>query len=72
MADANHEGAITHVNANLRYERYRDTRFWAIYYQNELLAVTVYKKGAQAVCETLMRLTSQDPDPDPSPTQAPA
>jgi hypothetical protein len=30
-------------------ERYRKTRFWAVYEYGELLCVTVYKKGANAV-----------------------
>jgi hypothetical protein len=33
----------------LRIERYRDSRFWALYEAGELLCVTVYKKGAEAV-----------------------
>lgn len=30
-------------------ERYRKTRFWAVYDAGELVCVTVYKKGAKAV-----------------------
>ena len=30
-------------------ERYRTTRFWAVYDDGELVCVTVYKKGAMAV-----------------------
>ena len=30
-------------------ERYRETRFWAVYDADELVCVTVYKKGAIAV-----------------------
>lgn len=30
-------------------ERYRKTRFWAVYEAGELVCVTVYKKGAKAV-----------------------
>lgn len=30
-------------------ERYRKTRFWAVYDAGELVCVTVYKKGANAV-----------------------
>lgn len=29
--------------------RYRQTRFWAVYDAGELVCVTVYKKGANAV-----------------------
>lgn len=40
-------------------ERYRKTRFWAVYEAGDLLCVTVYKKGAHAVKERLERgLTS--------------
>ncbi len=37
----------------LEVTKYRDTRFWAIYRNGELLAVTVYKKGALAVKQAL-------------------
>lgn len=30
-------------------QRYRKTRFWAVYDAGELVCVTVYKKGANAV-----------------------
>jgi hypothetical protein len=29
--------------------RYKDSRFWAIWINDELLAVTVYRKGARAM-----------------------
>ncbi len=32
----------------LRIARYAQTRFWALYDGEELVVVTVYKKGAQA------------------------
>ena len=38
-----------------RIERYRTTRFWAVYESGELLCVTVYKKGATAVKNRLER-----------------
>ena len=31
------------------------TRFWAVYVDGELLAVTVYRKGAIAIADLLMR-----------------
>ena len=31
------------------------TRFWAVYADGELLAVTVYRKGAIAIADLLMR-----------------
>lgn len=39
----------------LTVERYRKTRFWAVYDCAELVCVTVYKKGANAVKERLER-----------------
>ena len=36
-------------------ERYRTTGFWAVYECGELLCVTVYKKGANAVKKRLER-----------------
>lgn len=35
------------------------TRNWAVYEGGELLAVTVYKKGAQAIVERLWKLLGQ-------------
>lgn len=37
-------------------ERYRTTRFWAVYDAGELVCVTVYKKGASAVKKRLDEL----------------
>ncbi len=37
-------------------ERYRDGRFWALYDRGELVCVTVYKKGANAVKARLERV----------------
>jgi hypothetical protein len=34
---------------------YNRTRYWAVYLDGELLAVTVYKKGATAIAQTLAR-----------------
>ncbi len=33
----------------IRVEKYGSTRYWAIWLGEELLAVTVYKKGAMAI-----------------------
>jgi hypothetical protein len=30
-------------------KRYRETRYWCVYVDGELLAVTVYRKGAEAI-----------------------
>lgn len=38
--------------------RYRHTRFWAIWLDGELLAVTVYKKGATAISQILQPTSS--------------
>jgi hypothetical protein len=43
------------MNDQLTITRY-GTRNWAIYWNGELLAVTVYKKGAKAVAETISAL----------------
>jgi len=42
----------------LRIERYGKSRYWAIYDGPELVAVTLYKRGAQ---EVLRRLAAQPP-----------
>ena len=44
----------------IEVKRYRKpdgyaTRFWAVYVDSELLAVTVYRKGAEAIADLLMR-----------------
>ncbi len=43
-----------------RYRKYDGyaTRYWAVYVDGELLAVTVYRKGAQAIADLLMRIRS--------------
>ena len=44
--------------------KYRNTRFWAVYVDGELLAVVVYRKGARAVADMLreMRFTKEAED----------
>jgi len=37
----------------IRVEKYRGTRYWSIWLGEELLAVTVYKKGAMAIKKLL-------------------
>ena len=39
----------------IEIRKYRQTRFWAVYVDGELLAVTVYRKGAEAIADLLMR-----------------
>jgi len=41
----------------IEIQRYRDSRFWAVYLDGELLAVTVYRKGAAAVAEIIRKLS---------------
>ena len=41
---------------SVEIRRYRQSRFWAVYLDGELLAVTVYRKGAAAIRETLRAL----------------
>ena len=48
-------------------ERYRDSRFWALYDGGELVCVTVYKKGANAVKERLERLSGLLPSSEKRP-----
>ena len=40
----------------IEIRKYRHTRFWAVYVDGELLAVVVYRKGARAIAEVLMRM----------------
>jgi hypothetical protein len=35
----------------VRIERYRGSRYWGVWLGEKLLAVTVYKRGAQSVAE---------------------
>ncbi len=37
----------------IEIRRYRRTRHWAVYVDGELLAVVVYRKGAEAVAEKI-------------------
>ena len=39
--------------------KYRQTRFWAVYVDGELLAVVVYRKGAQAIADHLAQVTQR-------------
>ena len=38
----------------IKIKKWKDTRFWAIWINQELLAVTVYKKGALAIKELIL------------------
>ena len=50
----------------LTIERYRRTKFWALYEGGELLCVAVYKKGAKAVKDRIERGTPAEPPPSSS------
>ncbi len=39
----------------IEIRKYRQTRFWAVYVDGELLAVVVYRKGARAIADMLMK-----------------
>ena len=45
------------MHSKLHITRYNKTRNWAIWANEELLAVTVYRKGAQAVLDYIHTLT---------------
>ena len=45
------------MHNKLHITRYNKTRNWAIWANEELLAVTVYRKGAQAVLDYIHTLT---------------
>ena len=40
----------------IEVRKYRNTRFWAVYVDGELLAVVVYRKGARAVADMLLKM----------------
>jgi len=37
----------------IEVKKYRETRFWAVYVDGELLAVVVYRKGARAIADMI-------------------
>jgi hypothetical protein len=49
---------VEQVNAQpfIHISRYRTTRYWAVWRGAELIAVTVYRKGAQSVADQLQKL----------------
>ena len=48
----------------IEIRKYRHTRHWAVYADGELLAVVVYRKGAQAIADLIgnMRFTKEAGD----------
>ena len=43
----------------IEIRKYRHTRHWAVYVDGELLAVVVYRKGAVAIADMLMRMRAR-------------
>ncbi|MEO8381155.1 MAG: hypothetical protein ABI779_15960 [Acidobacteriota bacterium] len=56
----------------LSIERYRRSRFWGLYEAGQLLCVTVYKKGADAVKTRIERGTPASPPPPPPSIEPPS
>ena len=44
----------------IEIRKYRQTRFWAVYVDGGLLAVVVYRKGAEAIADMLMRIRGRN------------
>lgn len=49
---------------DVRVQKYKGTRYWAVWIQGNLLAVTVYKKGAMAIKEKLVQSSLADRTPE--------
>lgn len=43
------------ISDDISVEKYEGTRYWAVWINGKLLAVTVYKKGAMAIRNALSR-----------------
>jgi len=54
----------------IRIERHKNTRHWAVWIKDELVAVVCYKKGAAAIKQLLERVIVQKPcnNPDIEPS----
>ena len=48
----------------IEIRKYRQTRFWAVYVDGELLAVVVYRKGARAVADMLLTMRQRKESTD--------
>ena len=48
----------------IEIRKYRHTRFWAVYVDGELLAVVVYRKGAVAIADMLIRMRGRNEGED--------
>ena len=40
----------------IEIRKYRHTRFWAVYVDGGLLAVVVYRKGAEAIADMIRKI----------------
>ena len=47
-------------HTTLTITRYKDTRNWAVYADNELLSLTVYLKGARKLCEFISQNSKEE------------
>lgn len=56
---ASRSDAVTKPGGRYRLGHYRKTRYWAVHEDDDLLVVTVYKRGARAVVERLQTLDQQ-------------
>jgi hypothetical protein len=56
----------------IHVSRYRQTRYWAVWRGAELVAVTVYRKGARAVAAELERLEDHENQAQRHPRLVPA
>ena len=52
-------GSIT-THSFIHISRYSTSRYWAVWRVAELIAVTVYRKGAQSVADQLQKLQDHD------------
>jgi hypothetical protein len=41
---------------NVYITRYAKSRYWAVYHDDKLLAVTLYKRGANAIVQVLLSM----------------
>lgn len=56
----------------IHISRYRQSRFWAVWRGAELVAVTVYRKGAQSVAAELKKIEEYENQTHSHPRLVPA
>ena len=49
----------------IKIQKYPDSRYWAIIVDGDMLALTVYKKGAEAIKNVLNETSKGQPIPMP-------